>query len=118
MQQLVKELQANGTTIQAMGLESHFIVGETPSYNDLVSNMQAYADLGLVVSLNELDIRMDLPVTDAKLAQQKTDYETVISACMAVEACIAVTVWDFDDAVCANSLICATTAEKLRCDLP
>jgi endo-1,4-beta-xylanase len=40
---------------------------------------------------------MTLPVTDAKLQQQKTDYENVVKACKNVPACVGVTIWDFTD---------------------
>jgi hypothetical protein len=81
--------------------------------------------LGVEVAITELDIRepdyilfvlrgphshisitklvqrlgMTLPSTDALLAQQKTDYTTLVSACNAVEKCVGVTVWDFTDKV-------------------
>jgi endo-1,4-beta-xylanase len=51
------------------------------------------------VAFTELDIRMTLPATNALLEQQKTDYQTVISACVAVEKCIGVTIWDYTDKV-------------------
>ena len=51
------------------------------------------------IAITELDIRMTLPSTDALLAQQETDYQTVVSACEAVEGCIGVTLWDFTDKV-------------------
>ncbi|KIJ24742.1 glycoside hydrolase family 10 protein, partial [Sphaerobolus stellatus SS14] len=38
-----------------------------------------------------------LPSTQALLAQQQQDYQTVVSACMAVEGCIGITVWDYTD---------------------
>ncbi len=40
---------------------------------------------------------MTLPETDALLAQQKADYEIVISTCAAVEKCIGTTIWDYTD---------------------
>ena len=55
--------------------------------------MESFAALGVEVAITELDIRMTLPATDALLAQQKTDYQNVIAACMAVDACVGVTVW-------------------------
>ena len=51
------------------------------------------------MAITELDIRMTLPETDALLEQQKTDYQTVISACNAVPGCIGVTIWDYTDKV-------------------
>jgi endo-1,4-beta-xylanase len=60
-------------------------------------NIQRFADLGVDVAVTELDIRMDLPRTDAKDSQQATDYRTVTNACLAVTRCVGITVWDFSD---------------------
>jgi endo-1,4-beta-xylanase len=49
------------------------------------------------VAITELDIRMQMPSDDQKLAQQRTDYQNVVAACTAVEGCIGVTIWDFSD---------------------
>ena len=99
-QELVKTIQAfPGTRIDGVGLQSHFTLGGTPGYTGLVSNMQAFTALGVVVAQTELDIRMELNVTDAKLQQQKQDYLTSVRACVDVEGCVGTTVWDFDDKV-------------------
>jgi endo-1,4-beta-xylanase len=42
---------------------------------------------------------MTLPVTDALLAQQKKDYQSVVNACRNVDKCVGVTVWDYTDKV-------------------
>ncbi|CCX06150.1 Similar to Endo-1,4-beta-xylanase; acc. no. O60206 [Pyronema omphalodes CBS 100304] len=52
-------------------------------------------NLGVEVALTEVDIRMTLPVTDAKLAQQAVDYKNVVGACVAVGRCIGITIWDY-----------------------
>ena len=85
MQNLVKTLKAASVPLDGIGLQSHFIVGSVPSTSTLVSNMNAFVALGVEVAITELDIRMTLPSTPALLAQQKTDYTTVISACQAVD---------------------------------
>jgi len=92
---LVKSLQAQGIPIDGIGIESHLIVNELPS--GIQENLEAMTALGIEVALTELDIRMTLPSTDTLLAQQATDYQTVVSACNAVEKCIGITVWDFTD---------------------
>lgn len=97
MQNLVKSLKASGTPIDGIGLQSHFIVGEVPSEAVLIQNMEAFTALGVEVAITELDIRMTLPSTPALLAQQKTDYDTVVSACIAVARCVGITIWDFTD---------------------
>lgn len=100
MQNLIKQLQADDVPIDGVGLESHFIVGEVPT--TIVENMQAFAALGLEFAITELDIRMELPATADLYEQQKTDYYTVVSACMQVEQCVGITVWDWTDKVCLS----------------
>jgi endo-1,4-beta-xylanase len=70
----------------------------------LAENMEAFTGLGVEVALTELDIRIMLPNTTALLAQQSTDYENTVAACLAVEDCVGITVWDFDDKVRLCSL--------------
>lgn len=83
--------------IDGVGFQAHFVVGQTPDTATQVANMGAFVDLGVEVAITELDIRMDLPVTDELLAQQSTDYATSVAACLQTENCVGVTVWDFDD---------------------
>jgi endo-1,4-beta-xylanase len=92
---LVKSLKERGVPIDGVGLQAHLILGQVPS--NLQQNIQRFADLGVDVAITELDIRMQLPATDAKLAQQKADYKSVVSACVAVARCAGVTVWGFTD---------------------
>ncbi|KAJ6464876.1 beta-1,4-endoxylanase [Mycena sanguinolenta] len=94
---LVKSLQAAGTPIDGVGIQGHLIVGEVPSQAALIANYEAFTALGIEIAITELDIRMTLPETPALLAQQRTDYQTVISACKAVAKCIGVTIWDYTD---------------------
>ncbi|KAL0059057.1 hypothetical protein AAF712_014234 [Marasmius tenuissimus] len=92
---LVQDLKARGIPIDGIGVQAHLIVGQIPS--DIQENLERFASLGVEVAITELDIRMTLPVTAELLEQQKADYQSVVSACDAVEACIGVTIWDFDD---------------------
>ena len=62
-------------------------------------DLEQFTSLGVEVAFTELDIRMTLPATNALLQQQKTDYQTVVSACVAVAKCIGVTFWDYTDKV-------------------
>ncbi|KAK7467234.1 hypothetical protein VKT23_004292 [Stygiomarasmius scandens] len=93
MQNLVKDLQSRGIPINGVGIQAHLIVGALPA--DIQQNLEAFTALGIEVAITELDIRMDLPATPEKLAQQKEDYTTVITACNNVPGCIGVTIWDF-----------------------
>ncbi|MER6417474.1 endo-1,4-beta-xylanase [Streptomyces sp. NPDC001137] len=92
---LVKDLKSRGVPIDGVGLQAHLILGQVPS--SLQQNIQRFADLGVDVSITELDVRMALPADSAKLAQQAADYKSVLSACVAVTRCAGVTVWGFTD---------------------
>ncbi|KAI0768783.1 endo-beta-1,4-glucanase [Trametes elegans] len=95
MKNLVRTLKSQGVPIDGIGLQGHFIVGEVPT--TLVQNMQEFAALGVEVAFTELDVRMTLPETAALLEQQKRDFQTVVSACQAVSACVGITIWDWTD---------------------
>lgn len=109
---IVKKLQAAGTKIDGVGFQSHFIVGSTPSKAAQVANLQSFTALGVEVALTELDIRIKLPSTAALLKQQSTDYQNTVEACLAVDGCVGITVWDFDDKVSKLSLDKVTPANS------
>jgi endo-1,4-beta-xylanase len=96
---IVKMLKDAGLRIDGVGLQSHFEVGLTPSLEEQLESMDAFTQLGVEVAITELDIRMPLPATPAKLEQQKKDYSTTVDACMRTKSCVGVTVWDFWDMV-------------------
>lgn len=102
---LVKSLKAQGVPIDCIGIEAHFISGSVPSQSQLQSNWAAMAALGVEVQITELDIRMTLPSTAAKLTQQANDYSTVIKACMAVSGCTGITIWDYTDVRFTRALL-------------
>lgn len=97
-QALVKSLKDAGIQIDGAGLQSHFIVGSTPSRAAQTANMNAFAALGVDVAITELDIRTTVPATAAAQQQQVVDYASSVGACADVDACVGVTAWDFDDA--------------------
>jgi endo-1,4-beta-xylanase len=95
---LVTSLKARGIKIDGIGLQGHFIVGETPSQATLEAQLKAFTALGVEVAYTEVDIRFtSLPPTTAGLAQQSADYVTTVNACLNVADCVGITVWDFTD---------------------
>ncbi|PFH48756.1 glycoside hydrolase family 10 protein [Amanita thiersii Skay4041] len=95
MVNLVRSLKTQGVPIDGIGVQAHLILGQVPS--TLQTNLQQFVNLGVEVAITELDIRMTLPATSDKLAQQQRDYQTVIHACKAVSGCVGVTLWDWTD---------------------
>ena len=93
---LVKSLKSQGVPIDGVGFQGHFDL-QYPFPTDMVQNMQRFADLGVEVAITELDVRMATPATPAKLATQADYYKQAVEACLAVQQCVGITVWGFDD---------------------
>ena len=96
MLNLVTSLKGTDVPLDGVGFECHLIVGEFSPW-DLQNNLAAFAARDIEVAITELDIRMTLPSTAALLAQQKIDYANVVTACIEVEGCVGITVWDWTD---------------------
>jgi len=97
---LVKNLTARGIKIDGVGLESHFVVGSTPSLQDQITAKQGYLALGVEVAITELDVRFpSAPYYNVTgQAQQATDYYNSVKSCVSVgKGCVGTVVWDFDD---------------------
>lgn len=62
--------------------------------------MNAFVALGVDVAVTELDVRLDLPANATTETQQVADYYSTVAACANVEACVGITVWDFDGKCC------------------
>jgi len=78
----------------------HITASNPPSESAVAANMRRLADLGLLVNISEMDVRIrDLPGTpQTKLDAQKGVYKSIVSVCVAEPRCDAVTFWGFTDA--------------------
>ncbi|PBP18459.1 glycoside hydrolase family 10 protein [Diplocarpon rosae] len=94
---LITKLVQAGTPIDGVGAQGHYISGKPPSKSDISSNLAKYTALGLEVAITELDVRIQLPSSPEKFAQQALDYASSVQACLDVAGCVGVTVWDFTD---------------------
>ncbi|KAF8533025.1 glycoside hydrolase superfamily [Trichophaea hybrida] len=54
-------------------------------------------NLGLDVTITELDTRIPKDVTDEKLSQQHDHYNAIFTACLNVVRCVGITVWGVSD---------------------
>ncbi|MEU0597057.1 endo-1,4-beta-xylanase [Streptomyces sp. NPDC006393] len=93
---LVKQLKAEHVPLDGVGFQTHLALqyGYPTTIED---NLRRFSRLGLDTALTEVDVRMQLPATDEKLAEQATWYGDLTRACLAVRRCVGVTVWDFTD---------------------
>lgn len=98
-QNIIKFLQDDGIKIDGIGLQSHFTVGRSPTLDEQIANMKKFADMGLDVAVTELDVRLLEPENSTNLASQSEVYKNTTGACLQVDACVGITVWDFYDPV-------------------
>lgn len=96
MYALATELLDEGVPLDGIGMQAHLAVQYGFPYQ-MQANMRRFADLGLDVAVTELDVRMQLPSDAAKSATQSSYYRQVVEACLAVERCVGITVWDYTD---------------------
>lgn len=94
---LARSLKAEGVPIDGVGFQAHLDL-RRPFPDDLAANLERFTDLGLEVSITELDVRMELPATPEKLARQADYYAKAAAACRSNAHCTGVTVWGFTDA--------------------
>ena len=97
---LVRSLLAQGVPIDGVGLQMHITASNPPSTASVAANMRRLADLGLLVNISEMDVRVrDVPGTlTARLEVQKTVYKSMVTVCVEEPRCDAVTFWGFTDA--------------------
>ncbi|MGW1916600.1 endo-1,4-beta-xylanase [Streptomyces sp. NPDC002076] len=93
---LAKDLKAQGVPLDGIGFQTHLALqyGYPSSLED---NLRRFSALGLDTALTEVDIRMQLPATEEKLAEQASWYGSLSKACLAVRRCVGLTIWDYTD---------------------
>ena len=97
---LVKSLRESGIPIHGVGLQAHTSIYQTPPLEELITNFERLADLGVEIQITEMDVRLqyvDEPEA-LELAAQADSYQRVVEACLAVEACAGITTWGLNDA--------------------
>lgn len=95
---VVDLIQGAGVQIDGVGLQGHFIVGSVGSASSLASVLEQFTAKGVDVAYTEVDVRHEsVPADSTAIEQQATDYANVVSACLQVEGCVGITIWDFDD---------------------
>ena len=78
----------------------HINAADYPPPADIAENVRRLADLGLLVNISEMDVRIrDLTGDEAsRLRRQREVYREVVGVCVAHPGCDAVTFWGFTDA--------------------
>jgi endo-1,4-beta-xylanase len=101
MYNLISSLKSQGVPIHGVGWEGHFTLNgpspDRPNLAQMVANMAQLASLGVEVRFTELDDKILLPASAQNLADQATDYATVVQACLQSPNCAGVQAFDLDD---------------------
>ncbi|KAK3951811.1 endo-1,4-beta-xylanase [Pseudoneurospora amorphoporcata] len=97
VRKLVKSLQKKKIRIDGVGLQAHLVAESRPTLDEHVAAIKGFTELGVEVALTELDVRLQTPANATNLAQQKEAYKNAVGACVQVDGCIGVTIWDFYD---------------------
>jgi endo-1,4-beta-xylanase len=98
---LAKLLLADGVPLDGIGIQGHLDI-QYGFPDSLAANIKRFTDLGLEVSITELDVRVfttGVPPDQfqAELAKQADYYRQVVEACLTQRQCVGVTVWGFTD---------------------
>ncbi|EWC44280.1 hypothetical protein DRE_01106 [Drechslerella stenobrocha 248] len=87
----------------AVGAQAHLIVGQV-SEAGITAGLKHFTDLGLLLYLTEVDIRYEIgrgndiaDYTPSQVAQQAKDYYSLTKACLALQNCIGLTLWQYTD---------------------
>ncbi|MBP5940906.1 endo-1,4-beta-xylanase [Streptomyces acidiscabies] len=93
---LAKELKAQGVPLDGIGLQAHLAL-QYGYPTTLEDNLRRFSRLGLDTALTEVDVRMFVPATEEKLAEQAQWYADMTDACLSVRRCVGITIWDYTD---------------------
>ena len=97
---LLQDLLSKGVPIDGIGLQMHISATNRPSAASIAANMRRLAELGLIVHISEMDVRINNATgTDqVRFEAQRAAYREVVAVCVAEPRCEAVTFWGFTDA--------------------
>jgi endo-1,4-beta-xylanase len=92
---LVRDLVEDGVPIDAVGLQTHLLLGE-PDWALYRETMEQLAALGVKVFVTELDVPVPPDLPD-RFEVQAERYRRVVEVCLAVPSCDMIIVWGISD---------------------
>jgi endo-1,4-beta-xylanase len=90
MYALASSLKQLGVPLDGVDLQGHFELGKVPA--SLGQSLRRFSDLGLDVSLSQVDVRIRYPADATKISRQAADYTRITQACLRVVRCVGLTV--------------------------
>lgn len=97
--QLVAGMKQRGVPIDGVGFQAHLqgVSCGDACINQILTNMLRLNEIGLEVSITELDVAVSLPATAESLADQASMYRGILSACLLAPNCHTFVTWGFTD---------------------
>lgn len=114
MIEAVKHFKAEGVPIDCVGMEAHLNAEAAPTYNQVMSAMSAYADMGVQVQITEFDIQAPRPNQDWNKASKIA--ADILRACVQSPNCTAFNNWGFSQAFYLNDAGTPNTVTMLPWD--
>ena len=98
--ELLRGLRAQGVPVDGVGLQMHVSANSRQPDASIAANMRRLADLGLLVNISEMDVRISNVAgsVQSRLDAQKAAYHDIVRLCVMEPRCDAVTFWGFTDA--------------------
>ena len=75
----------------------HVSVDWYPKWQDVVTNTNRLATLGLDVHITEMDVRIKDPAREEELVEQARVYRDMLRVCLSAQNCKALALWGFTD---------------------
>jgi GH35 family endo-1,4-beta-xylanase len=96
---LVKGLVEAGVPIDGLGFQTHVEAQNHPPPADFARNLRRVAELGLLVNISEMDVRIRQSPGDlaTRLGAQRRVYRDLVAVCVSEARCDGITFWGFTD---------------------
>ncbi|MEM3712001.1 MAG: endo-1,4-beta-xylanase [Thermoproteota archaeon] len=95
--ELLKELLRKGVPIHGVGFQTHLTLERPPNPENVARNIKRFEELGLIVEITEMDIRIREPVTDEELDKQAEIYSNILKVYLSSSNPRTFIMWGFVD---------------------
>ncbi|KAL4766988.1 glycoside hydrolase superfamily [Aspergillus nidulans var. acristatus] len=94
---IIDLIRAYGGKIDGVGFQGHFWAYSVPDKDYLKGVLKSAVAFDVEVAYTEVDDNIELPADSNELAQQATEYQNIVEACVETEGCVGITIWDWTD---------------------
>jgi len=98
--EMLRDLVEAGVPIDGIGFQMHTLgIDRGPTRQDFAQNVERYVELGLLVTISEMDVSLCLGFDSPTqaLAEQRVRYNQLLGTCLQHPECDSVTLWGVGD---------------------